>query len=125
MTNDTLDTEIRKVMSNMDKLRNSLYEDFRPQIKMLEELQISDCNVKSAPYVATKKVTQMRVPTASPPDNQLEILAIEPLNTKKILKVHNLPAPCGPLIKPTPEVDNNVYITKNPVTPWIRAKVCI
>lgn len=126
-TNESLNTEMREIMNNMDKLRNSLYEDFRPQIKMLEELQIDDGNIKNIPpLVATKKVAQMRVPstTSSSQDNQLEILAIETPATKKIM-VHNLPAACGPLVKPTPEPDSNVYITKNPVMPWIRAKVCI
>ncbi|XP_012219332.1 histone-lysine N-methyltransferase eggless [Linepithema humile] len=123
-TNESISTEIREVMNNMDRLRNSLYDDFRPQIKMIEELQIDDGSIQNIPpLVATKKVTQIRVPsTTLSQDNQLEILAIEPPTTKKIM-VHNLPAACGPLVKPTPEPDSNVYITKNPIMPWIRAKV--
>jgi len=128
-TNESLDTEIRETMNNLDKLRNSLYESFRPQIKILEELQIDDNNsiVRNVPtLVATKKVTQIRVPpTILSQDNQLEIVAeIEPPSNQKII-VHNLPAALGPLIKPTPEPDSNVYITKSPIMPWIRAKVCI
>ncbi|XP_012530724.1 histone-lysine N-methyltransferase eggless isoform X2 [Monomorium pharaonis] len=121
--NDSLNTEIREIMRTMDKMRNDLYEDFRPQIKMLEELQINDTiteNVHS--LVATKKVTQVRVPPSSLlQDNQLEVLAIEPSNSKETI-VHNVP-PTGPLIKRSPEVDDIVYVMKNPVVPWIKAKI--
>ncbi|CAL1677873.1 unnamed protein product [Lasius platythorax] len=41
-TNESLHTEIRDIIHTMDKLRNELYEDFRPQIKMLEELQMKN-----------------------------------------------------------------------------------
>lgn len=111
-------------MRTVDKLRNNLYEDFRPQIKMLEELQINDEITETAhPLVATKKVTQVRVPPSSLlQDNQLEVLAIEPSGTKEII-IPNLP-PTGPLLKRSPEVDDIVYIMKNPVMPWIKAKVC-
>jgi len=55
--NDSLNTEIREIMRTMDKLRNNLYDDYRPQIKMLEELQINDEITENAyPLVATKKV---------------------------------------------------------------------
>jgi len=122
--NDSLNTEIREVMRTMDKLRNNLYDDYRPQIKMLEELQINDEITENAyPLVATKKVTQVRVPPSSLlQDNQLEVLAIEPLGTKEIV-IPNLP-PTGPLVKRAPEVDDIVYIMKSPVMPWIKAKVC-
>lgn len=108
----------------MDKLRNQLYEDFRPQIKMLEELQINDGVPENAlPLVATKKVTQMRVPPVTlAQDNQLEVLAIEPSSIKKVV-VPKLP-PTGPLVKSPPKIDSVVYIMKNPVMPWIKAKVC-
>ncbi|XP_018314698.1 histone-lysine N-methyltransferase SETDB1 isoform X2 [Mycetomoellerius zeteki] len=121
--NDSLNTEIREIMRTVDKLRNNLYEDFRPQIKMLEELQINDEITETAhPLVATKKVTQVRVPPSSLlQDNQLEVLAIEPSGTKEII-IPNLP-PTGPLLKRSPEVDDIVYIMKNPVMPWIKAKV--
>jgi len=122
--NDSLNTEIREIMRTMDKLRNNLYDDYRPQIKMLEELQINDEITENAyPLVATKKVTQVRVPPSSLlQDNQLEVLAIEPLGTKEIV-IPNLP-PTGPLVKRAPEVDDIVYIMKSPVMPWIKAKVC-
>ncbi|XP_018371408.1 PREDICTED: histone-lysine N-methyltransferase eggless isoform X2 [Trachymyrmex cornetzi] len=121
--NDSLNTEIREIMHTVDKLRNNLYEDFRPQIKMLEELQINDEITETAhPLVATKKVTQVRVPPSSLlQDNQLEVLAIEPSCTKEII-IPNLP-PTGPLLKRSPEVDDIVYIMKSPVMPWIKAKV--
>ncbi|XP_039301848.1 histone-lysine N-methyltransferase eggless isoform X2 [Solenopsis invicta] len=120
--NDSLNTEIRGVMRTMDKLRNNLYEDFRPQIKMIEELQISDAITENAhSFVATKKVTQVRVPPSSLQDNQLEVLAIEPSSNKQT-KVLNLP-PTGPLVKRPPEIDDIVYIMKNAVVPWIKAKV--
>lgn len=122
--NDSLNTEIREIMCTMDKLRNNLYKDFRPQIKMLEELQINDEIMEPAhSLVATKKVTQVRVaPSSLLQDNQLEVLAIEPLGTKEII-VPNLP-PTGPLVKRSPQVDDVVYIMKSPVMPWIKAKVC-
>ena len=122
--NDSLNTEIREIMRTVDKLRNNLYEDFRPQIKMLEELQINDEITETAhPLVATKKVTQVRVPPSSLlQDNQLEVLAIEPSCTKEII-IPNLP-PTGPLLKHSPEVDDIVYVMKSPVMPWIKAKVC-
>ncbi|KAG5343984.1 SETB1 methyltransferase, partial [Acromyrmex heyeri] len=121
--NDSLNTEIREIMRTVDKLRNNLYEDFRPQIKMLEELQINDEITETAhPLVATKKVTQVRVPPSSLlQDNQLEVLAIEPSCTKEII-IPNLP-PTGPLLKRSPEIDDIVYVMKSPVMPWIKAKV--
>lgn len=123
-TNESLHTEIRGVMRTMDKLRNELYEDFRPQIKMLEELQINDGVTENVhPLVATKKVTQVRIPPATlPQDNQLEVLAIEPSNIKKAV-IPKLP-PTGLLVKSPPKIDSIVYIMKNPVMPWIKAKVC-
>ncbi|EFN63124.1 Histone-lysine N-methyltransferase eggless, partial [Camponotus floridanus] len=122
-TNESLHTEIREVMHTMDKLRNKLYEDFRPQIKMLEELQINDGITENVhPLVATKKVTQVRIPSATlSQDNQLEVLAIEPSNITKAI-VPKLP-PSGFLVKSPPKVDSIVYIMKNPVMPWIKAKV--
>ncbi|XP_018338470.1 PREDICTED: histone-lysine N-methyltransferase SETDB1 isoform X2 [Trachymyrmex septentrionalis] len=121
--NDSLNTEIREIMRTVDKLRNNLYDDFRPQIKMLEELQINDEITEAVhPLVATKKVTQVRVPPSSLlQDNQLEVLAIEPSCTKEII-IPNLP-PTGPLLKRSPEVDDIVYVMKSPVMPWIKAKV--
>ncbi|XP_070168553.1 histone-lysine N-methyltransferase eggless isoform X1 [Polyergus mexicanus] len=122
-TNESLHTEIREVMRTMDKLRNELYEDFRPQIKMLEELQINDGVTENVhPLVATKKVTQVRIPpTTLPQDNQLEVLAIESSNIKRTV-IPKLP-PTGLLIKSPPKIDSIVYIMKNPVTPWIKAKI--
>jgi histone-lysine N-methyltransferase SETDB1 len=122
-TNESLNTEIRGVMHSMDKLRNQLYEDFRPQIKMLEEVEINDGAVENIyPIVATKKVTQMRIPsTTLQQDSQLEIVAIEPSDTKKIA-IPKLPR-IGPLMKRAPVIDDIVYIMKNSVMPWIKAKV--
>lgn len=121
--NDSLNTEIREMMRTMDKLRNNMYEDFRPQIKMLEELQLNDEITEGAhPLVATKKVTQVRVPPSSLlQDSQLEVLAIEPSGTKEMI-APKLP-PTGPLVKRAPEIDDIVYIMKTPVMPWIKAKV--
>lgn len=123
-TNESLHTEIREVMHTMDKLRNKLYEDFRPQIKMLAELQINDGNTENVhPLVATKKVTQVRIPPATlSQDNQLEVLAIEPSNINTV--VPKLP-PTGSIVKSHPKVESIVYIMKNPVMPWIKGKVCI
>lgn len=106
----------------MDKLRNDLYDEFRPQIQMHEEIQINDGTAESFyPFVATKKVTQMRIlPAKLPQDNQLEVLPIEQ-NTKEVL-LPNLP-PIGPLVKLPPEADSIVYIMKHSLMPWIRAKV--
>lgn len=122
-TSESISTEICGVMHTMDKLRNQLYEDFRPQIKMLEELQINDEAVENVcPIVATKKVTQIRIPpTILQQDSQLEILAIEPSDTKKNV-IPKLPR-TGPLTKRTPVMDDIVYIMKNSVMPWIKAKV--
>ncbi|XP_011866930.1 PREDICTED: histone-lysine N-methyltransferase SETDB1 [Vollenhovia emeryi] len=121
--NESLNTEIRDMMRTVDKLRNRLYNDFRPQIKMLQELQINDeITETSHPLVATKKVTQVRVPPSLLlQDSQLEVLAIEPLRTKETI-VPNLP-PNGPVIKRAPAIDDIVYIMKTPVMPWIKAKV--
>lgn len=123
--NDSLNTEIREIMCTMDQLRNTLYMNYRPEIKMLEELQLNDEITETTAHtlVATKKVTQVRVPPSSLlQDNQLEVLAIEPSNSKEII-VPNLP-PTGPLIKRSPQVDDFVYIMKSPVMPWLKAKVC-
>lgn len=120
--NESLNTEIKEIMCTVDKLRNNLYEDFKPHIKMIEELQISDEIKEVTPLVATKKVTRVcKVLPSSLQENQLEVLAIEPSSSKEI-KLPNLP-PTGALFKRPPVVDDIVYIMKSPVMPWIRAKV--
>ncbi|EZA49535.1 hypothetical protein DMN91_006300 [Ooceraea biroi] len=122
VTSESLNAEIRGVMHTMDKLRNRLYEDFRPQITMLDELEINDGAEGVYPIVATKKVTQMRVPcTTLQQDSQLEILAIEPSSAKNNV-IPKLP-PTGQLVKRTPMIDSIVYIMKSSVMPWIKAKV--
>lgn len=110
-------------MKKMDKLRNELYDVYRPQIKMIEELQINDGPVESLyPFVATKKVTQVRVaPPGLPHDSQVEVVPIE-RDVKEIM-IPNLP-PSGPLVKAVPDIDNIVYVMKNPLMPWQKAKVC-
>lgn len=121
-TNESLNTEILNMMSNMDKLRNKLYEDFRPQIKMLEELQITDEPVENIHLtIATKKVTQIQHLSTTLPQDQPDIMAIKTCNKTTI---PNLP-PNGPFFKRRPEVDLNVLVMKSPVMPWIKAKVCI
>ncbi|XP_014476372.1 PREDICTED: histone-lysine N-methyltransferase SETDB1 isoform X2 [Dinoponera quadriceps] len=122
-TNHDLDMEIRGVMKTMDKLRNDLYDEYKPQIKMLEELQINDGPVAESlcPFVATKKVTQVRVQSAAlSHDNQVEILPIE--RDGKQMMVPDLP-PTGPLVKTAPEVDNFVFAMKTPSQAWIKGKV--
>ncbi|KAL0130171.1 hypothetical protein PUN28_002046 [Cardiocondyla obscurior] len=120
--NDSLYTEIQDTIGTMNKLRDNLYEDFRPQIKMLEELQITDDITETIhPLVATKKVTQIRSPPLLVQDNQLEVLAIEP-SSSKLSKIPNLP-PTGPLVKGTPEADSIVYIMRSPVMPWLKARI--
>lgn len=121
---DSLCTEVLGLMRTMDKLRNNLYDEFKPQIKMLEELEINDQPAKIVyPFVATKKVTQVRIPpNASLQDNQPEILPIEQ-DIKEVI-APNLP-PTGPLVKPTPEVDNVVYTMKSSLKSWTKAKVRI
>ncbi|KAK2580401.1 hypothetical protein KPH14_006152 [Odynerus spinipes] len=121
--NKMLDNEIRTLTSTMDTIRNNLYEEFRPQIRLLQELQI-DTNYEEAavhPLVATKKVTQVRIPPSTvQQDSQPEILPIERDNKQKVIL--NLP-PSGPLIKRQPEIDSIVYIMKHPLLRWVKAKV--
>lgn len=110
-------------MCTVDKLRNKLYEDFKPHIKMIQELQINDEIKEAAPQlVATKKVTRVRkVLPSLLQENQLEVLAIEPFS--KQIRLPDLP-PTGALSKRPPVVDDIAYVMKSPVMPWIRAKVC-
>lgn len=122
--NELLDTELRSLTRTMDNLRNSLYDEFRPQIQMLQELQINDGPPESTlyPLVATKKVTQVRIPPAALlQDNQPEILPIE--RDQKQVAGLDLP-PAGPLTKPQIDVDSIVYVMKHPLMPWIKARVC-
>lgn len=120
-TNESLNTEILNMMRDMDKLRNKLYEDFRPQIKMLEELQITDEPVENIHLaIATKKVTQIQHLSTILTQDQPDVMAIKTCNKTT---VPNLP-PNGPLFKRRPEVDLNVLVMKSPVMPWIKAKVC-
>lgn len=122
-TNKLLDNEIRTLTNTMDKIRNTLYDEFRPQIQLLPELQIDASyeEITTHQLVATKKVTQVRIsPYTAQQDNQLEILPIERDNKQRI--VLNLP-PSGPLIKRQPEVDSIVYIMKHPLLRWVKAKV--
>lgn len=110
-------------MSTMDILRNRLYDEFRPQIQMLQELQIEDEYVDNNlyPLVATKRVTQMRFPSAVLlQDSQPEILPIEQ-DHKQVAAV-NLP-PMGVLVKRPIDVDSIVYIMKHPLMPWVKGKV--
>ncbi|XP_003700184.1 SET domain bifurcated histone lysine methyltransferase eggless [Megachile rotundata] len=121
--NEVLFKTVKDLMSTMDILRNSLYDEFRPQIKMLEELQIDDDYVDNNiyPLVATKKVTQIRLPSATLlQDSQPEILPIEQESTH-VVDV-DLP-PIGVLMKPQIEVDNIVFIMKHPLMPWVKGKV--
>ncbi|XP_032664339.1 histone-lysine N-methyltransferase SETDB1 [Odontomachus brunneus] len=121
VTNVDLDMEIRGIMKTMDKLRNELYDVYRPKIKMVEELQINDGPVESLyPFVATKKVTQVRVTPGLSHDSQVEVVPIE-RDVKEIV-IPNLP-PAGPLVKAVPDVDNIVYVMKSPLMPWQKAKI--
>ncbi|XP_076233694.1 SET domain bifurcated histone lysine methyltransferase eggless [Calliopsis andreniformis] len=120
--NEILDNTVRDLMRTMDTLRNSLYNEFRPQIQMLQELQIDDGVTDNHlyPLVATKKVTQVRVPPISIQDSQPEILPIEQENRQ--VAALDLP-PVGLLVKPPIDIDSTVYIMKHPLMPWIKAKV--
>lgn len=115
---------MKNLMRTMDTLRNTLYDEFRPQIQMLQELQIDDGYLDnvSYPLVATKKVTQVKVPPSSMLlDNQPEILPIEQDNRQVI--VLDLP-PIGPIVRAQIDVDSIVYIMKHPLMPWVKGKVC-
>lgn len=94
-----MDKTVRDLMRTMDTLRNSLYNEFRPQIEMLQELQLDDGFTDNVlyPLVATKKVTQVRVSPALLQDSQPEILPIEQENRQ--IAALDLP-PTGPLVKP-------------------------
>ncbi|KAI4479208.1 hypothetical protein M0804_011347 [Polistes exclamans] len=120
--NTIIDDEIKALTSQLDTLRNNLYEDFRPQIQMLQELQINiDCEENNYPLVATKKVTQVRnTPCKLQQDTQPDILPIERDN-KQVVGL-NLP-PSGPLVKPQPEPDTIIYVMKHPLMRWIKGKV--
>lgn len=110
------------MMSEMDKLRNSLYEDFKPRISMLKELNI-DADIQETPIfplVATKKVTQMRVTPRILPDSQPEILPLDQVDNGSIAV--DLP-PAGPLVKPVPEIGDVVFVMKHPLLSWVKAKV--
>lgn len=107
----------------MDTMRNSLYDDFRPQIQMLQELQIDDDyeEIIAEPLVATRKVTQVHMsPCRTQQDSQPEIMPIERDNKQTVAL--DLP-PSGPLVKAQPEIDSIVYIMKHPLMRWIKAKV--
>lgn len=119
-----MDKTIKDLMCTMDMLRNNLYDEFKPQIQMLQELQINDGYVDNGfyPLVATKKVTQIRIASSSTlEDNQPEVLPIEQDNSQVV--VLDLP-PIGPLVRAQIDIDSIVYIMKHPLMPWIKAKVC-
>ncbi|OAD54674.1 Histone-lysine N-methyltransferase eggless [Eufriesea mexicana] len=121
--NDVLDKTVKGLMRTMDTLRNNLYDEFRPQIQMRQELQIDDGYVDNIlyPLVATKKVTQIRVPPSSMlQDSQPEILPIEQDNRQVV--VLDLP-PIGPIVRAQIDVESIVYIMKHPLMPWIKGKV--
>lgn len=121
--NDKLDGDIKDLMGKLDKLRNSLYDEFKPSIRMLEDLTISDGVQDNTqfPLVATKKVTQIRnTPAVTVQDNQPIIL--EEIERDTVKAAADLP-PLGPLIKPVPEVDTAVLIMKHALIPWLKAKV--
>jgi histone-lysine N-methyltransferase SETDB1 len=123
--NVDIDKEIIATMSKLDKLRTSLYNEFKPKIEMLEDLKIED-SVESViyPLVATKKVTQVRVPPKQQhQDSQPEILR-EVERDNRLIQSMDLP-PSGQLIKPVPEVDDFVFTMKHPLFPWIKGKVDI
>ncbi|XP_015115678.1 histone-lysine N-methyltransferase eggless [Diachasma alloeum] len=142
-SNEESDREIKQMISKMDMIRNSLYDAFRPDIKMLADLSIDDgpsmvppqapqasprplqrAEPPGHPTVATKKVTQVKIPAAAPPkaqDNQVEIMPIVEKVEKQTLG-YGLPAH-GKLILRPAEVDNIVLVMKHPLMPWIKAKV--
>lgn len=121
-SNREIDKSLTKMMSEMDGLRNGLYQDFKPQIKMLPELMLDGVSAETPTYplVATKKVTQMRIPPMNMPDSQPEILPLDSVETQPV--VVDLP-PSGPLVKPVPEVGDLVYVMKHPLSPWVKAKI--
>ena len=111
------------MMTKLDKLRNSLYDEFRPAIQMLDELSICDGVQDSCQLslVATKKVTQLRTSSvAIVQDNQPVIL--QEIERDNIRAVADLP-PRGQLVKPLPDVDTVVLVMKHALIPWQKAKV--
>ncbi|XP_001603698.1 histone-lysine N-methyltransferase SETDB1 [Nasonia vitripennis] len=119
-----LDATINQTMLKLDKIRSTLYYEFKPNIQMLEELKIEDSiGHINYPAVATKKVTQVRPPVnkTQPQDNQPEILQ-EVERDNRLIQSMDLP-PSGHLIKPVPEVDDYVFTMKHPLFPWIKGKV--
>ncbi|XP_012264079.2 histone-lysine N-methyltransferase SETDB1 [Athalia rosae] len=120
--NQRLDKDLSKMISEMDRLRNSLYDDFKPQIRMLPELDADVETTETLPFplVATKKVTQMRIVPPALPDSQPEILPCDEIEAQ-VDKV-DLP-PAGLLKKSTPEVSDAVFVMKHPLMAWVEARV--
>ncbi|XP_046617566.1 histone-lysine N-methyltransferase eggless isoform X1 [Neodiprion virginianus] len=121
-TNEEIDKSLSKMMCEMDKLRNRLYDEFKPQIKMLQEIDIDSdsTEIPNYPLVATKKVTQMRAPLVPTSESQPEILPLDGIETQ--LVVVDLP-PAGQLIKPMPDVGDLVYIMKHPLMSWVKGRI--
>ncbi|KAL7299254.1 hypothetical protein TKK_0007844 [Trichogramma kaykai] len=126
-SNKEMEKQFSTIMGNLDSYRRQLYDEFKPDIKMLEELTINDdnatTNTSSSAQVATKKVTRGQCSNLSNSivDNQPEILQVA-APSNKLLGTMNLP-PTGQLIKPVPEIDDYVFTMKHPLFPWIKGKV--
>ncbi|KAJ8687450.1 hypothetical protein QAD02_023244 [Eretmocerus hayati] len=106
-SNDKLDADICKTMQKLDQQRSMLYDEFKPSIKMLEELKIEDCIGAPNPLVVSKKVPQNRQQNNSiVQDSQPEILQ-EVERDNRLLQDMHLP-PSGRLIKPVPGMDEFV-----------------
>ncbi|XP_034935600.1 histone-lysine N-methyltransferase eggless [Chelonus insularis] len=125
-SNKSIDDEIKSMILQMDSIRSSLYDHFKPEIKYLEDIQIDDVPVENnalVPLVATKKVTQIRTPPVAvkiPDNSQIEVMTVEP--KEKTSTSYGLP-PNGPLIRKPAEVEDLVLVMKHPLIPWRKAKV--
>ncbi|XP_014205106.1 histone-lysine N-methyltransferase eggless [Copidosoma floridanum] len=91
-TEAKLNDSISKTMKRLDLIRSTFYNEFKPSIKMLEELKIED-EIPSFPMIATKKVTQI----CPPPRPQIQL---HPQPPQRQRQPHPTP---GPQPKPKPQ----------------------
>ncbi|XP_043284861.1 histone-lysine N-methyltransferase eggless [Venturia canescens] len=116
--NAALDEDIMSLTKQMDSLRKSLYSTCVPEIKMLQELQISD-PPKIPIITGNNPPIKRQTPGSSIAATDCDVTPLHAVNRSL---GYDLP-PQGTFTKQMPEVDYKVFVMKHPLMPWVRGKV--
>lgn len=128
--NDVVDQQLCSMTSQLDKMRNHFYHQYKPIIRDIEEVHMIGDKVLVSQLdhkVATENVTQVQQDVKVVEnynklqrDNQPEIL--KEVDRDNLLSSKNLPLNTV-FVKPVPTRGDLVYVMNKIKNPWIKAKV--